>query len=101
MFNSRGKHPEVATVTSVAVDSGDSEDHLSNNSRRRQHKINSQAAEIATVKAKLNNALEKKNKRLKSLFCPEKMVEAMTKVVSAVTMQSPKDIEGHSVSWCL
>ena len=40
-------------------------DHLSHNSRKRQNKINAQAAEIATVKAKLNKALEgKKIKRL-------------------------------------
>ena len=37
MFNSRGKHTKSATVTSAPVDSGDSEDHLSHNSRRRQH----------------------------------------------------------------
>ena len=76
MFNSRGKLLQVATVTSTAVDSGDSEDHLSHNSRRRQHKINAQAAEIATVKAELNKALEE-NKKLKNLFSTEKMVEAM------------------------
>ena len=39
------------------------------------------------MKMELNNALQE-NKRLKSLFSPEKMVEAMTKVVSAMTMQS-------------
>ena len=55
------------TVASAAVDSGDSEDQLSHNSRRRQHKIDVQAAEIATVKAELNMALEE-NKKLKSLF---------------------------------
>ena len=62
---------KVATVTSAAVDSGDSEDQLSHNSRRRQHKINAQAAEIAAVKTELNKALEE-NKKLKSLFSPEK-----------------------------
>ena len=39
------------------------------------------------MKAKLNKALQE-NKQLKSLFSPEKMVEAITKVVSAMTMQS-------------
>ena len=68
------------------MESGDQE-HLSCNSRQRQAKIDSQAAEIANMKAKLNKALQK-NKQIKSLFSPEKMVEAMTKVVSAMTVQS-------------
>ena len=71
MLNSRGKCTKVATVTSPAVDSGDSEDQLSHISRRRQHKINAQAAEIAAVKAKLNKALEE-NRKLKSLLSPKK-----------------------------
>ena len=86
MFNSRGKHRKVVIVTSAAVDNGYTEDQLSPNSRKRQHKINAQAAEITTVKAQLNKALEE-NKRLKNFFSPEKMVEAMTKVVSALTMK--------------
>ena len=86
MFNSQGKHAKVVNVTSAAVDGGDTEDQLYHNSRKRQHKIDSQAAEIAAVKAKLNKALEE-NKRLKFLFSPEKMVEVMTEVVSAMTMQ--------------
>ena len=39
------------------------------------------------MKTELNKALQD-NKRLKSLFSPEKMVECMTKVVSTMTMQS-------------
>ena len=39
------------------------------------------------MKTELNKALQE-NKRLESLFSPEKMVEAMTKVVSAMTVQS-------------
>ena len=39
------------------------------------------------MKAELNRALQK-NEQLKSLFSPEKMVEAMTKVVSAMIVQS-------------
>ena len=39
------------------------------------------------MKVELNKALQE-NKQLKSLFRPEKMVEAMTKVVSAITVQS-------------
>ena len=35
MFNSRGKHAKVATVTLAAVEGGDSEDQLFHNSRRR------------------------------------------------------------------
>ena len=86
MFNSQGKQHAKVNVTTAAVDSGDQE-HLSCNSRQRQTKIDAQAAEITTMKTKLNKALQE-NKRLKSLFSPEKMVEAMTKVVSAMTMQS-------------
>ena len=88
MFNSWGKQQQCArvNVTSTAVESGDSE-HLSHNSRQRQNKINAQAAEIAQMKTELNKALQE-NKQLKSLFSPEKMVEAMTKVVGSMTVQS-------------
>ena len=72
-------------ITTAAVESGDPE-HLSHNSRQRQSKVDAQAAEIANMKAKLNKALQE-NKQLKSLFSPDKMVEAMTKAVSAMTMQ--------------
>ena len=91
MFNSRGKQHMKASLTISAVDSGDSQDHLSHNSGRRQTKINAQAAEITTMKTELNKALQE-NKTLKSLFSPEKMVEAMSKAVSAMTMQ------GHPTS---
>ena len=80
MFNSRGKCAKVVSATSAAVDSGDTRDHLSHNFRKRQSKINAQAAEITAVKAELNKALEE-NKKLKDLFSPEKMIEAMTKAV--------------------
>ena len=73
-------------VTTAAVDSWDQE-HLSCNSRQRQAKIDAQAAKITSMKTELNKALQE-NKRLKSMFSPEKMVEAMTKAVSAMTMQS-------------
>ena len=87
MFNSRGKqHTKVVNATSSAVDCGDTEEHLSHNSRRQQSKINAQAAEITAVRTQLNKALEE-NKKLKSLFSPEKMVEAMSKVVSAMTVK--------------
>ena len=92
MFNSWGKCAK-ANVTSLAVDCGDTEEHLFYNSRRWQRKINAEAAEITTVKTELNKALEE-NKKLKSLFSPEKMVEAMSKVVHAGL---PKNIQGHSV----
>ena len=39
------------------------------------------------MKSTLNKVLQE-NKKLKSLFRPEKIVEAMTKVVSAMTVQS-------------
>ena len=86
MFNSQGKQCVKANITTAAVDSRDQE-HLSHNSRQRQAKINAQAAEIANMKSELNKALQE-NKKLKSLFSPEKMVEAMTKAVSAMTVQS-------------
>ena len=56
MFNSGGKCTKVATVTSAAVDSGDSGDQLSHSLRKRQHKIDAQAAEITAVNAELNKA---------------------------------------------
>ena len=86
MFNSRGKHAKVVSATSAAVDSGEARDHLSHNSRKRQSKIDAQTAEFTTVKAKLNKTLDE-NKKLKDLFSCEKMIEAMTKVVSAMTVQ--------------
>ena len=87
MFNSQGKQQRArADVTSAAVESRDSE-HLSHNSRQRQNKIDAQAAEIAHMKTELNKALQE-NKQLKSLFSPDKMVEAMTKAFSSMTMQS-------------
>ena len=87
MFNSRGKQQCArVNVTSAAVESGDLE-HLSHNSRQRQNKINAQATEIAQMKTELNKALQE-NKQLKSLFSPDKMVEAMTKVVSSMTVHS-------------
>ena len=91
MFNSRGKQHAKANITTSAVNSGDSQEHLSHNSRKRQTKIDAQAAEIATMKTELNKTLQE-NKHLKSLFSPEKMVEAMTKAISAMTMQ------GHPTS---
>ena len=82
------------SATSAAVDSGDARDHLSHNSRKRQSKIDAQTAEITAVKAELNKALEE-NKKLKDLFRPEKMIEAMMKVVSAMTVQGhPKTSKG-------
>ena len=87
MFNSQRKQQHArANVTSSAVESGDLE-HLSHNSRQRQNKIDAQVAEIAQMKTELDKALQE-NKQLKNLFSPDKMVEAMTKAVSSMTMQS-------------
>ena len=86
MFNSQGKQHARANVTMAAVESGDPE-HLSHNSRQRQNRIDAQAAEITNMKAELNKALQE-NKQLKSLFSPDKVVEAMTKAVRAMTVQS-------------
>ena len=69
MFNSQGKQHAKASITTAAVDSGDQE-HLSHNSRQRQTKIDAQAAEIVSMKAKLNKALQE-NKKIESLFSPE------------------------------
>ena len=88
MFNSWGKQQQCAraNVSLTAVETGDSE-HLSLNSRQRKSKINAQAAEIAHMKTELDKALQE-NKQLKNLFSPDKMVEAMTKAVSSMTVQS-------------
>ena len=86
MFDSQRKEHAKANVTTAAVDSGDQE-HLSCNSRQRQTKIDAQAAEIASMRTELRKALQE-NKRLKSLFSPEKMVEVMPKAVSTMFMQS-------------
>ena len=45
MLNSRGKHAKAVSATSAAVDSGDTGDHLSYNSRKWQSRIDAQAAE--------------------------------------------------------
>ena len=58
-------------ATSAMVEDEDTDQQLSHNSKKRQHKIDTQAAEITTVKAKLNKALQE-NKKLKDLFNPEK-----------------------------
>ena len=77
---------KLVHATSVAVENEDTEQQLSHNSWKRHNKIDSQAAGITPVKAELNKALQE-NKELKDLFNPEKMVEATTKVVSAMTMK--------------
>ena len=52
------------------------------------------AARIASVMAELNKALQE-NKKLKDLFNPEKMVEAMIKAVRAMTVKEcPKTLQG-------
>ena len=85
MFNSRGKHSKAVNATSVVVENDDTDQHLSHNSWEQQNKIDAQATEITTVKAKLNKALQEK--KLKDLFNLEKMMEAMTKEVSAMTVK--------------
>ena len=87
MFNSRGKQQHArANVILSAVESGNSE-HLSRNPDKGRYKIDAQVAEIAQMKTKLDKALQE-NKQLKSLFSPDKMVEAMIKAVSSMTVQS-------------
>ena len=70
MFNSQGEQHAKVSIMTAAVDSGDKE-HLSCNSRQRQAKFDAQAAEISSMKSELNKALQE-NKKLKSLFSPEK-----------------------------
>ena len=98
MFNSQGKQHAKVSITTTAVDSGDQE-HLSCNSRQRQAKIDAQAAEITSMKSKLNKALQE-NKKLKACSSLKKMVEAMMKVVCAMTVQScltsSRGTPGHS-----
>ena len=99
MFNSRGKqHVKAVNTTSSAVDCGDTEEHLSHNSRREQSKIDAQAAEIATVKTELNKALEE-NKKIQKLVQSRK--DGWGHVKSGQCHDhtgSPKNIQGHSVS---
>ena len=99
MFNSRGKQQQRAraTVSATAVESGDVE-HLSRNSRQRQSKIDAQAAEIAQMKTELNKALQE-NKQLKNLFSQDKMVEAMTKAVSSMTVQSRPSLSSKGTQY--
>ena len=77
MYNSWGKQCVKVNITTAAVDSGD-QDHLSCNSRQGQAKIDAQAAEIASMKSELNKALQE-NKKLKSLFSPEKWLRPWLK----------------------
>ena len=98
MFNSRGKQQRArATVSATAAECGDVE-HLSRNSRQRQNKIDAQAAEIAHMKTELNKALQE-NKQLKNLFSTEKMVEAMTKAVSSMTVQSRPSLSSKGTQY--
>ena len=98
MFNSRGKQQRArATVSATAAECGDVE-HLSHNSRQRQSKIDAQAAEIAQMKTELNKALQE-NKQLKNLFSQDKMVEAMTKAVSSMTVQSRPSLSSKGTQY--
>ena len=60
--------------------------HLYHNSHKHQNKINTQAAEIATVRLELDKVLQE-NQKLEILFNPDQLVEAMTRVVSTMTMK--------------
>ena len=79
-------------ATSSAVNSeeigGDTlqDQHSSHNSHKLQNKIDAQATEIAMVRSELDKTLQE-NQRLKNMFNPDQLVEAMTKVVSTMTMK--------------
>ena len=99
MFGSRGKSTKAIYATSVAVDTEDigghtKQDHLSHNSCKHQNKINAQATVFATVRSELNKALQE-NKKLENMSNPDQLVEAMTKVVSTMTVKEcPKTSQG-------
>ena len=85
---------KVVHATSVSVDNEDTEQHLSHNSQKRHNKMNAQATKISAVKAELNKALQE-NTKLKDMFNLDKMVETMTKMVSAITMKEcSKTLQG-------
>ena len=74
---------------------------LSHNSCRHQEKIDTECTKIATVRSELHNTLEE-NQILKNMFNPDQLVEAMTKVVSMMTMKKSlktlQDIQYKSAS---
>ena len=57
MFNSQVKCTKVVHTTSAVEENKDTDQQLSHNSRKRQHKINAQAAKSTAVTVKLNKAL--------------------------------------------
>ena len=100
MFGSQGNHPKAVHTTSVAVNSEEiggktpQDQYLSYNSCKHQSKINAQAANITTVRLELDRTLQE-NQKLKDLFNPDQLVEAMTKAVSTITMmEHPKTSQG-------
>ena len=107
MFGSRGKHAKVVHTTSAAVTSeeiGRQEQHLSHSCHKHPNKINAQATKIATVKSELNKVLQE-NQKLKNVFIPDQLVEAMSKVVSTMTIKEclknlmALSIKGPQVMW--
>ena len=93
MFGSWGKCTKAVSTTSAAVSSkeigGDTlkDQYLSHNSCRCQDKTNTHAAEIATVRLELDEALEE-NQKIKKYVQPGTwLVEAMTKAVSIMTVK--------------
>ena len=100
MFDSQGKHVKAVHTTSAAVNSEEiGEDtlqnqYLSHNSHKYQNKIDAQTAKTASVRSELDKALQE-NQKLKNLSNADQLVEAMTKVVSTMTMkEQPKTSQG-------
>ena len=96
MFGCWGKCIKAINTPSVAVSSKESvrgtlqDQQLPHNSCRHQGKSDAQAAEIATGRSDLDKTLEE-NLRLKNMLHLDQLVEAMTKMVSMITMkESPK-----------
>ena len=106
MFGSWEKCAKAINPTYVAVSNEEisgitsQDQQLSHNSYRCQSKIDAQATKIATVRLELNKTLEE-NWKLKDMFNLDWLVEAVTKVVSTMTMkESPKSNTGHSIYKC-
>ena len=92
MFGSQGKCVKAISTTSVTVSSEEivwgtlQDQQLSCTSHRCQGKIESQASNIASVRSELDKALEE-NQKLKNMFNPDWLVEAMTKEVGTMTLK--------------
>ena len=92
MFGSSGRiakavYTAYAAMNSEEISGNTLQDwHLSHNSQKHQNKINAQATKTVLVTLELDKALQE-NEKLKNLFNPNQLVEAMTKVVSTMMVK--------------